>query len=70
MDKGVIHIELVRTVERLLRDIEKHSADYHHITPPSLLKDAQDLLRRWKKSGAGGGGPQEETHTEDTKGRS
>lgn len=36
---------LLSLIRRLLDDVERHSNEYHHVTPPALIEEAQGILR-------------------------
>ena len=41
-------------LEKMIREVEAHASDYHHVTTPGLLAKARELLRRFVLRGPGG----------------
>ena len=55
MDKqAVTRRELAEMLEKMIREVEAHASDYHHVTTPGLLAKARELLRRFVLRGPGG----------------
>jgi hypothetical protein len=45
MTGGDDRSRIAKLIRRLLQELQKHEDDYHHVTPPSLLEEALELLR-------------------------
>ena len=70
MGSGPTVSELARMVERLLRELEPHDADYHRVTAPGLVREAKGLLwRLWAREGGAPDNPDPKTETEGEEGK-